>query len=161
VSQFWIIICCDFGMMATSVVVATAVVGDGSSENDSLMQQEEGAAPTDNVSETDSQFARRLAEEELVELRQQHQRTEENDYAIATAVRGVSWEAYRNDRRIHEPYYQSGSANAPYYYATNTRPLIIHKPDDTSYYCFCFMFWCFFFWLFAFLLIILLVPTYA
>lgn len=138
--------------MSSAAVAAEAEVGNN--ENDQLLTPLIDEA---EQAETDSSFARRLAQEELDELRQQHQRTEDNDYAIATAVRADSWEAYRNDRRCSEPYYGTNVR----YYATNARPVIIHQPDETSHYCFCVMFWCFFFWLLVFLLIIVLVPTYV
>ena len=139
-----------------STLAATATVtaggGGGGGENESLLP----AVDDLERAETDSTVARRLAQEELDELRQQHQQTEQNDYAIATAVGSASWEAYRNDRRMYESYNYQTAHHAPYYYVTNARP----KPDD-NYCCFCLMFWCFFFWLLAFLLIIVLVPMYV
>jgi hypothetical protein len=94
--------------------------------------------------ETDSAFARRLAEEEYQEVRDEQRRREEADR--------VRQAQYHHPRRI-EPAH-------PYYYGAWRRPAVVYREPYDDWCCFCWFFWCIWLWLIIFLMLIILLPYY-
>ena len=80
--------------------------------------------------ETDSAFARRLAQEELDGFQTERRQREEQDLAYATAVRS---QEYR--RAPPPPYYFGAYNNAP------RRPVVVYRDSYDDWCCFCWLFW--------------------
>ena len=95
--------------------------------------------------ETDSAFARRLAEEEYQEVREERNRREEANRAVAAQ--------YQYHPRRIEPVH-------PYYYGAWRRPVAVYREPYDDWCCFCWFFWCIWVWIIIFLLLIILLPYY-
>ena len=87
--------------------------------------------------ETDSAFARRLAEEEFAEVRDERRLREEADREYANVVR-TQQDRYRVEAR---PYYGNGNGSYPYgAWRRHPNPVVYREPYD-EWCCFCWFFW--------------------
>ena len=99
-----------------------------------------------DLERADLELARRLAEEEFHEVREQRRRREEADRAVAAQ--------YQYHPRRIEPIH-------PYYYgAWRNHERYVRNHEANDWCCFCWFFWCIWLWLVIFLLLIILLPYY-
>lgn len=85
--------------------------------------------------ETDSTFARRLAEEEFAQVRDERRQREEADAQYARIIR-TQQERYRVEAR---PYYGN---SYPYgAWRRHPNPTVVYRESYDEWCCFCWFFW--------------------